>query len=277
MTKVINTKNITLLTTLILVLSIGGGSIAPYSESVNAYVCRDIIDAPISASGENVYVTWANNKTGDWEVLFRASNDSGNSFGEKINLSNSPGINSFDPDIASDDKNVYVTFHDARSGSVDTYVRTSTDGGKTFGPLISINGTGTLEQKPEIRPPNFDPVEDAMENTIIAASDNNVYVSSWDKKTGNWEVFLSASNDNGQTFGETINLSNSSDAKSDRAILEAEGNNVYVSWWETTAPGKQDPVLRVSNDNGQTFGPVLDLGANSTIGETEETTRSPTQ
>ncbi len=62
-----------------------------------------------------------------------------------------------------------------------------------------------------------------------------------DRKLG---VFLSASNDNGQTFGETINSSNSSDAKSDRPMLEAEGNNVYVSWWETTEPGKQDPRLK---------------------------------
>jgi hypothetical protein len=264
------TKNIVTLVALTIVLSVSGPAIVPYIETAAAFSCRDIIDAPISASGENVYVTWANNKTGDWEVLFRASNDSGKSFGEKINLSNSPNINSFNPDIASDDKNVYVSFHDARSGNVDTYVRTSTDGGKTFGPLVAINGTGTLEQKPEIRPPDFDPIEDAQENTKVAASDNNVYVSSWDKKTGNWEVFLSASNDNGQTFGETVNLSNSSDAKSDRAMLEAEGNNVYVSWWETSAPGKQDPVLRVSNDNGQTFGPILELGANGTIGVTGE-------
>ncbi len=239
------------------------------TQTVNAYVCRDIIDAPISASGDNVYVTWANNKTGDWEVLFRASNDSGKTFAEKINLSNSSNVNSFNPDIASDEENVYVSFQDARSGNVDTYIRTSTDGGKTFGSLIKINGTGTLEQKPEIRPPAFDPVEDAQENTKIAASDDNVYVSSWDKKTGNWEVFLSSSNDNGQTFGDTINLSNSTDKKSDRAMLEAEGDSVYVSWWEITTPGKQDPVLRVSNDNGQSFGPILELGVNGTIGEME--------
>jgi hypothetical protein len=225
-----------------------------------------IIDAPIAASGENMYVTWAVNKTGNWEVMFRASNDSGKTFADKINLSNSPKANSFHSEVAVSGENVYVTFHDARSGNVDNYVRTSTDGGKTFGPMIKINGTGTLPQKPEVRPPNFDPVEEAEENTRIAASGSNVYVSSWDKKTGNWEVFLSASKDNGKSFGETINISNTTDAKSDRAWLEAEDDNVYISWWETTGPGKQDPFLKVSNDNGQTFGPALKLGENGTIG-----------
>jgi hypothetical protein len=30
------------------------------------------------------------------------------------------------------------------------------------------------------------------------------------------------------------------------------------------------PVMRVSNDNGATFGPLLTLAANGTIGEAEE-------
>lgn len=43
----------------------------------------------------------------------------------------------------------------------------------------------------------------------MATSGNNVYVLSWDNKTGNWEVFLARSTDGGETFEEdTINLSN---------------------------------------------------------------------
>jgi hypothetical protein len=158
-----------------------------------------------------------------------------------------------------------VSFHDARSGNLDTYVRTSADGGKTFGPLISIKGTGAMPQQSDVlSDPKF--IKDAIENTEIAAAGNNVYVVSWDKKTGNWEVFISASNDNGKTFGHTINLSNTPDQKSDKAWLTAEGNNAYVSWWETHKDGAQEPVIRVSNDAGHSFGPMLKLSANGIIG-----------
>ena len=34
----------------------------------------------------------------------------------------------------------------------------------------------------------------------LSASGNNVYVASWDRKTGNWEVFVARSTDNGTTF-----------------------------------------------------------------------------
>jgi hypothetical protein len=41
--------------------------------------------APIAASGDNVYVTWWDNKTDNWEVYFRASTDNGETF---VNISN---------------------------------------------------------------------------------------------------------------------------------------------------------------------------------------------
>ena len=78
-----------------------------------------------------------------------------------------------------------------------------------------------------------------------------------------------ASNDSGATFGDKINLSNSPDAESQNAEMIAVGNNVYVSWGETNPDnGSSESVLRVSTDNGQTFGPLLMLGTNGTISTT---------
>jgi hypothetical protein len=46
------------------------------------------------------------------------------------------------------------------------------------------------------------------------------------------------------------------------------GNNVYVSWWERANQRSNEPVMRISNDNGKTFGQILKLAANDTIGNT---------
>jgi hypothetical protein len=40
----------------------------------------------------------------------------------------------------------------------------------------------------------------------IAASGDNVYVTSWDNKTGNWELYFRASRDNGETFANISTL-----------------------------------------------------------------------
>ena len=102
----------------------------------------------------------------------------------------------------------------------------------------------------------------------MITSGDNLYIVWWTNKSGNWEVMFRASNDAGQTIGDKINLSNSTDADSQNAEIAASGNNVYVSWWETSInPGNKtsESVLRISNDNGNTFGPILMLGNNGTL------------
>jgi hypothetical protein len=102
----------------------------------------------------------------------------------------------------------------------------------------------------------------------------NVYVAWWNGTAGEpdiqTDVMFRASTDGGQTFGDRINLSNSSDADSWRVEIAAEGDNVIVSWWETNQTGIDTAVARISTDGGETFGPVLMLGANGTISATEE-------
>lgn len=102
-------------------------------------------------------------------------------------------------------------------------------------------------------------------------SGENVYISWWTNKTANnnEEVMFRASTDGGATFGDKINLSNTTDSDSWRVLIAGEGPNVLVSWWETNETA-DTPVARISTDSGQTFGPMLMLATNGTIGEAEE-------
>jgi hypothetical protein len=113
-----------------------------------------------------------------------------------------------------------------------------------------------------------------MERTLVpmaVSGDNNIYIVWWTNKSGNWEVMFRASTDGGTTFGDKINLSNSPNADSQNAQIVAVANKVFVSWWETNPMnGTSESVLRVSTDNGHTFGPVVVLGSNGTINTTSE-------
>ena len=73
-----------------------------------------------------------------------------------------------------------------------------------------------------------------------------------------------ASTDGGVTFGEKINLSNSSNTNSIRADIVSDADSVVVTWWESNQTS-ETPVMRVSDDNGETFGPLLRLATNGTI------------
>jgi hypothetical protein len=56
-----------------------------------------------------VYIVWAGNKTGHPEVMFRASADGGQTFNDKINLSNSSNADSTDAAISAEGGSVTVT------------------------------------------------------------------------------------------------------------------------------------------------------------------------
>ena len=83
---------------------------------------------------------------------------------------------------------------------------------------------------------------------------------------GNDEVIFRASSDGGATFGDKINLSNTTNANSQDVEIAADGDNVIVTWWERNQTA-ENPVLRMSSDNGATFGPLLKLSNNGSIGE----------
>jgi hypothetical protein len=217
--------------------------------------------ASMAISGNNsIYLTWWDNKTGNNEVYLAGSNDGGKTFGEPINLSNAKGA-SADSQIAAAQNSVYVTWWDNKTGSWEVFSRASTDAGKTFGDEVMLNSIGSSPVKTLKAPP---PTTISVD-TIVAASGSNEYVVWWDNTTGNWEVSFAKSTDNGQTFGNPINISNSPDARSVGARMAAQGNNVYVAWMDIK-PGEKYPVFKASNDNGQTFGnPIM---MNITVGNT---------
>ena len=95
---------------------------------------------------------------------------------------------------------------------------------------------------------------------------NNVYVTWRDttpsNTTGNYDTFFAVSNNNGQTFGTPINLSNNT-GTSEAQQIATVGNNVYVTWQDNT-PGNFDIFFAASTDNGQTFtNPPLNLSSST--------------
>jgi hypothetical protein len=116
-------------------------------------------------------------------------------------------------------------------------------------------------------------VDFAKPKAPTAISGDNVYVTWWTNNTanGNGEVMFRASTDGGISFGDKINLSNTTDSDSTRAEIDSDGNNVIVTWWETNQTD-DTPVAIVSNDAGATFGPMVMLGQNGTIGSSEQAT-----
>jgi hypothetical protein len=96
--------------------------------------------APIATSGDNnVYIAWWSNKTGNDEVMFRASSDGGKIFSDKTNLSNTINSQSQNASIAAAGNNVYVSWWERNQTSNEPVMRISNDNGKTFGEIMKLS------------------------------------------------------------------------------------------------------------------------------------------
>jgi hypothetical protein len=102
--------------------------------------------APVVVSGDNIYIAWWTNNTenNNEEVMFRASSDAGQTFTDKINLSNTTDADSWRVEIHGEGDTVVVSWWEMNQTSDIPVARVSTDAGETFGPMLTLATNGTI-------------------------------------------------------------------------------------------------------------------------------------
>ena len=91
----------------------------------------------------------------------------------------------------------------------------------------------------------------------IAVSGDNQYVAWQDFTPGNSEIFLASSHDGGVAFGESVNVSNTTEGDSSLPNIVAAGDSVYVVWQDTSPTS--DIFFASSTDGGATFGEPINV------------------
>lgn len=76
-------------------------------------------------------IVWWNNRTGNLDVMFRASNDRGQTFGDEVYLSNSPDADSENAALLAAGKDVFVSWRESSisNGTSESVFRISNDSG----------------------------------------------------------------------------------------------------------------------------------------------------
>lgn len=101
------------------------------------------LGVPIATSGNNVFIAWANNDTGQWNVFFAKSIDGGKTLKTMmISAPNKGNTIDHNTQISVSGSNVYVTWWTNKTGVSMPVFRASNDNGNTFGKTIMLNSTG---------------------------------------------------------------------------------------------------------------------------------------
>jgi hypothetical protein len=165
----------------------------------------------------DVYVVWVdkNEKTGDSDITFRSSNDSGRNFDDRKNLRSSNTLLSSSPQMTATEKgDVYVVWVDKNStiGDSDITFRSSNDRGRDFERAINLNkGEKKLynDSSPQI-------VTTAKDRVNVVWVNNHVEFK---------EILVQDA-----LVGKTILLSNITAWSSFPQLTATEKGDVYVVW-----------------------------------------------
>lgn len=120
--------------------------------------------ASVATSGANVHVVFGDARAGHAEVYTRRSTDGGDTWDPEVQLSEDP-FESWVPTVAVSGEHVYVAWVDYQDANEEEYFRRSTDGGRTWGPVMRLT---------------FDPADSWAPS--LAVADETVHIVWFDRR-----------------------------------------------------------------------------------------------
>jgi uncharacterized repeat protein (TIGR02543 family) len=158
------------------------------------------------------------------------------SFGEnkKVN-SSSDDLNKGSPATVRDSiGNIWAAWHVGAIGSRNIDVGKLTTGADNFGNSIKVRGNYADQCNP----------------VIAIDSDDKLYVAWQDNRRGNWDIYISTSND-GTNWSAETRVTDSNDHQINPAIVVNSSNNAYIVW-EDNRNGNQDIYIATLSDGFST-------------------------
>ena len=190
-------------------------------------------------SGNNGYIAWIEPSAGN-DIIKFSKGENNTTVAKPIHISDKGGNSSY-PQIAASGNNVYVAWvNNTKQGGNDIY--------------FSKGENGTNFTKPD----RISSKKGNSSNPQIAVFGDNVYVTWLENDIGknvstNFRLFFRGSTTQGTDFNDDKII----DKKTGQIPLfprvTASGNNVYVTWVDSTNQGRSQILFSKSSDKGTNF------------------------
>lgn len=194
----------------------------------------------IAAVGDNIYIAWVDDSSGEKKVMFSKSPDSGKTFSENIVVAQNT-IGPHHAELTAKGKNVYIVWN-----GFDTEINNkvlfskSNDEGETFGELREI-GKADAETYPK-----------------IAANADDYYIT-WDKKMDKYtEILFIKGQEHNSAYNDTnARKLNTQGIDGGESQVAAFADRALVSWTSNLPIDKKYVYIKSSEDNGNDFGSTI--------------------
>ncbi|MCD6383516.1 MAG: exo-alpha-sialidase, partial [Thermoplasmata archaeon] len=202
----------------------------------------------IAAEGDTVAAVWLDDREGKYLVYASISQDAGKSFGKSYPVwIDTRGVQK-DPDVAIKDDKIYVVWADTDEAPVTDEGRIYFCSGLisgtviTFGEVVAVSPAVSLMA--------------AKEPAVWVDEEGGIYVVWSGQEKGSvedWDIYLSLSFNDGETFSAPLNLIEEPGLSSQWSPdIVSSGNNILVVW-QDFREGNWDIYGTASYDGGVHF------------------------
>ena len=152
--------------------------------------------------------------------------------------------------------NVYAVWNDLVGNTTEIYLRKSSNGGKTFGPIVNVTAA--------VSNPSVEPVV-AVQPGVNPGDDDTVVIAYQNVSGGLRDILVQRSTNSGTTWSAPTASLDGATPDSFHQSIAMRGTTVVVAW-EQLDPSSlnRDVVSRTSSDSGATFGAAMILNTSHT-------------
>jgi hypothetical protein len=244
----------------------------------------------VAVSGSTVYVVWADDRAGNFEIYLKLSQNGGTTWGTDTRLTTMAG-SSLGPSVAVSASRIHVVWNDDRDGNLEIYHKRGALDGSSWDADARITNTGTSSTHPTLAI-GSSAVHLAWEEgqqvayqlslddgatwsaaqqlshalagqfiaarlPSIAATDQDVHVVWMDNRTLTciycYRLYYASSTSNGSTWGGEREIS-SDESSTGYPSLSASGSALRVLWASRSEIAGTSIYYLRSLDGGQTWG-----------------------
>jgi hypothetical protein len=176
-----------------------------------------------------IYVTWTDRRnSGISDIYFAKSTDGGATFSANVRVNSYTDYSQGYPELTLDDaENIYVVWNDGRrywtEGYNDIYFAKSTDKGGNFTGDFRVNDADISNTIQYLYP------------SLSVTGGGRIYVSWWDDRSGNLDIYLTGSSNGGVSFFPSWQINDDmGTASQDKSKIAVDkSGDVHVVWRDT--------------------------------------------